>query len=276
MATDGLPPRFPTPPPVMHTTPSGVHCGAVSSSRLSSYRSGLNPTAQPFTPANLAASMLHRGPPHGTKADTTTDDDDSKIPDISHLTTENTDTATFQRPNSSLLSLPAELRNRIYSFTLISTKSIKIRTHSDAADGPKHVEPGLLRTCRQVREECLKMYYQFNTFSLKCQVIVVPDLKELESKLHMMRMIRIYVDGLCSHDSRYFRLDLSDGACHELVLIKHSGDIWEKGKHRICGKAALLNPAREYLKGCMESEMDGLTVETLQRLLEILAKCDTT
>ena len=58
-----------------------------------------------------------------------------------------------------LLKIPLELRNRIYESTVISNKRIDI-----SAPWNKE-QPGLLRTCRQVRNEALGIYYNDNNFS---------------------------------------------------------------------------------------------------------------
>lgn len=199
-------------------------------------------------------------------------DHDVSVLDISNLTLEHVNKANY-----SLLSLPAELRNRISWFTLIKTKPIKVCTHSKVTSGPKHEEPGLLRTCQQIRKEYLNMYYQRNIFSLHCLASEVPTLKGLESKVHMMRLLHIYVTGQCSHDGRYFEMDMREEAGgHELTLIKHSGAAWKKGKQKECAKVGFLVAAREYLAGITapEGKLAGLTAETLHQVLGILTKCN--
>lgn len=62
-------------------------------------------------------------------------------------------------PKPALLSLPAELRNRIYRLALVQDAEIRIApSHSPPP------EPALLSTCRQVRGEARNIYYQDNTF----------------------------------------------------------------------------------------------------------------
>ncbi|KAK4621396.1 hypothetical protein CLAFUW4_07291 [Fulvia fulva] len=55
--------------------------------------------------------------------------------------------------NSRLGNLPAELRNLIYEFTLRSSSGVEIWT-----------EPGILRTCKQIRAEAEQMFYAVNDF----------------------------------------------------------------------------------------------------------------
>lgn len=59
--------------------------------------------------------------------------------------------------HSQLLSLPAELRNRIYEYALIEENEIAI-----TAD--LHV-PALLQTSRQIRREARSLYFEKNTFT---------------------------------------------------------------------------------------------------------------
>ena len=58
---------------------------------------------------------------------------------------------------SRFLSLPAELRNEIYRLVLVEDKRLNIKK-----DLP--TQPGLLRACRQTRQEGLDIYLQDNYF----------------------------------------------------------------------------------------------------------------
>ncbi|KAK5701152.1 hypothetical protein LTR17_022840 [Elasticomyces elasticus] len=51
--------------------------------------------------------------------------------------------------------MSAELRNSIYELVLRSVESIDMRTES---------QPGLAKTCRQIREECIQIYYGQSKF----------------------------------------------------------------------------------------------------------------
>lgn len=68
--------------------------------------------------------------------------------------------ATPANSSCRLLSLPGELRNRIYSFALVGTKNIEI----DAARWSTH-QPALLKTCKQIRSEALPLLYVNNKIS---------------------------------------------------------------------------------------------------------------
>lgn len=59
--------------------------------------------------------------------------------------------------NSHLLDLPAELRNTIYRFALVDYQRITL--HSTTT-----MEPPLLSTCHQIRNEASSIYWAENTF----------------------------------------------------------------------------------------------------------------
>lgn len=62
------------------------------------------------------------------------------------------------KSDSRLLSLPAELRNRVYRLVLLENRPIRV-TQSGFDQGG-----GLLSTCKQIRQEALKIYYYENKF----------------------------------------------------------------------------------------------------------------
>lgn len=67
---------------------------------------------------------------------------------------------------STFLTLPRELRDHIYELALVDRETT--RQHEGARipirAGSYSVQPALTKTCRQVREETLVIYYGFNTF----------------------------------------------------------------------------------------------------------------
>ncbi|KAK5127428.1 hypothetical protein LTR85_006767 [Meristemomyces frigidus] len=60
---------------------------------------------------------------------------------------------------SRFCQLPAELRNRIYEAVLIQTDPIQVASVLTAC-----TQPAFTRTCTQIREETLSMFYAYNTF----------------------------------------------------------------------------------------------------------------
>lgn len=84
-----------------------------------------------------------------------------------------------------LLSLPSELRNRIYEEALWSNGKV----HITADDKP----PGLLSTCLQIRKEASELYYKTNTFYLNTERCV-KWLKALQTKNRMsVQHVRLLV-----------------------------------------------------------------------------------
>lgn len=73
----------------------------------------------------------------------------------------------------ALLSLPAELRNRIYAYALVQGPYIYIEvddpTQRYYGCGQGGEQPGLTRTCRQIRNESLHLFYELNTFRFNSQ-----------------------------------------------------------------------------------------------------------
>lgn len=76
-------------------------------------------------------------------------------------------------PRASLLSLPGELRNRIYRFVLVEQPSIEFYSKHDSQDPfsdltvleEQHtIEPGLLPSCAQIRNEARPIFFQENIF----------------------------------------------------------------------------------------------------------------
>ena len=62
------------------------------------------------------------------------------------------------KSTSSLMKLPAELRNQIYRYAIVQNESINVTR----VDTPK--EPALLATCKLIRKETLTMFYHENKF----------------------------------------------------------------------------------------------------------------
>lgn len=69
-------------------------------------------------------------------------------------------TASVEGNTSLLLTLPGELRNRIYRFALCQNHSIWITRLT----WPTH-QPALLKTNRQIRTEATRLFYHENVFS---------------------------------------------------------------------------------------------------------------
>ncbi|EMC98624.1 hypothetical protein BAUCODRAFT_50523, partial [Baudoinia panamericana UAMH 10762] len=78
-----------------------------------------------------------------------------------------------------LLGLPAELRNLIYTYALVESKTRHINVHETG-----HTEPPLLLACRQIREEAAPIFYSDNNFMLHIHeydgVVAIPFYRLLQ------------------------------------------------------------------------------------------------
>lgn len=72
-------------------------------------------------------------------------------------------------PRASLLGLTGELRNQIYRLAIVGPDRVTI----DAAN-PVPPQPGLLRTCRQLRNETLDIFYRENSFRYRVVDLKLP------------------------------------------------------------------------------------------------------
>ena len=67
----------------------------------------------------------------------------------------------LDKPKPELLSIPGEIRNMIYRMALLSNGRVNISKYPLP-------EPALLRTCRQLRQETIAIFYLENRFSVEC------------------------------------------------------------------------------------------------------------
>jgi hypothetical protein len=108
----------------------------------------------------------------------------------------------------ALLELPAELRDRIYRYSLPTKEKIDITTRFEL--------PALLQSCRQIRSETIKMWYKKNKF-----LITITDCDA--SRLVASRRHCVMVIGAVNIDTRLRGLPDWDNLmewCHNT----HAGD----------------------------------------------------
>ena len=108
-----------------------------------------------------------------------------------------------------LLELPAELRNRIYRCTLVKPRTL--------VNATTFSQPGLLRTCQQIRAEALDIYFLENDFALvvddfdyslasafrrqageprKDKMTVIPNMVHTSSSWsNLMKWVTAYIEG---------------------------------------------------------------------------------
>lgn len=97
---------------------------------------------------------------------------------------------------TTFLSLPAEIRNEIYSLALIEDEPVKVRTVE-----PYLLEPGLLAANKQVRSEALGLWYGENDFEIDGSSPAVKFLRSTsDGKLRALRCLRILTDLIPSED----------------------------------------------------------------------------
>ncbi|KAK4888440.1 hypothetical protein LTR27_012663 [Elasticomyces elasticus] len=100
---------------------------------------------------------------------------------------------------SALLSLPPELRNRIYTLALSSAEPVII----SLSDGLS--KPSLLKVCRSVTAETTQLYYASNTFELhlapRTSLVVVARLRTLGLKTCQAICAMVLMPDTCDDDS---------------------------------------------------------------------------
>ena len=71
------------------------------------------------------------------------------------------------------------------------------------------IQPALTRTCRQIRDETLKMYYELNVFHFICSESQKVELNPINNNISLMHRIEISI--FFSEHAACFHLDLSKG-----------------------------------------------------------------
>ena len=95
-------------------------------------------------------------------------------------------------PRTSLLDLPAEIRNRIYHNVLIVDEPIVLKLIH-----PFIVEPALLHTAKQVRNEALAVFYGANVFASPERKTTVLFLEQFGvERLSLLRYLRVISDAV--------------------------------------------------------------------------------
>ncbi|KAF7185428.1 hypothetical protein HII31_13275 [Pseudocercospora fuligena] len=106
-------------------------------------------------------------------------------------------------PNACLLSIPAEMRNRIYRLVLLEyATNPKINDGGFGRvqflpHGPHPQEPSLLQTCTQIRKEASSIYYMENRFVFEardCDITLAMDWFS-SSKLRRQSDISLALSG---------------------------------------------------------------------------------
>ena len=114
--------------------------------------------------------------------------------------------STSGTADSKLMSLPAELRNKIYTYALVKNSKIGIPKYYQSTE-KKWREPKLLAVCKQIREEARPLYYANNSF-------------EITTYIWQIHMVAAWISsriGVCASPSFHeLRIDLLGGPWTEL------------------------------------------------------------
>lgn len=90
----------------------------------------------------------------------------------------------------TFLSLPSEIRNRICKLAIIEETRHVVAGPCTANDGYE-VEPALTRTCQQLRDECLPMFYENNTFHVIYQEFSARSIRPLAWDIDKVKHIEV-------------------------------------------------------------------------------------
>lgn len=91
-----------------------------------------------------------------------------------------------------MLGLPAELRDQIYRYALISNEAISL----DNRRGRAHIELSLLAVSHQFRSETVKMFYSENTFAAPDTAYAEKWLDSLgEDRMEVITSLRAFHPG---------------------------------------------------------------------------------
>lgn len=172
-------------------------------------------------------------------------------------------------PRCGFLSLPAELRNRIYAYALTGEQAIKIFLMNKAYYKAV-IQPPLTRACRQMRHDSFEMVYELSTFLFRCSMHQLPtlDIHPIRKHLHQLRNIEIETE-FCQHVNS-FHLDVSNGLASYKLRI---GRTYEEVSDD-CSSVRYLTEARAYLDSCISGDnpATSLTQEIFETLLKILLR----
>lgn len=101
------------------------------------------------------------------------------------------------RASPLILDLPAELRNRVYEYVLVDPDSEPLLVTRRG-----HTLPGILRTCRQPREEGTKIYFDLNSFQLTfTSLSFEPQPKQWIYSAYSAGRVEVILEGMPTGDN---------------------------------------------------------------------------
>lgn len=168
-----------------------------------------------------------------------------------------------------LLSLPPELRNRIYQLALVKYPHIEVVTFRYCTVAR---QPPLTRTCRQIRNESLLMFHQLNTFRFILHRNYTRKVKIcfdfIESHISELRHIEI----ASRHHYSYLTLELGgkDSQNRRLKMVTNGSCICDwYAESCVFTDPKVLASGEAYLQSCERTADGGLLLdaETLKMLI---------
>ncbi|KAK5740370.1 hypothetical protein LTR17_004633 [Elasticomyces elasticus] len=78
-----------------------------------------------------------------------------------------------------LMRLPPELRDSIYELAVVEKYTLTISTISYDCNHQESHQPALAKTCRQLRNEVLAVYFRSNNFAIRVAIYSDPYVREL-------------------------------------------------------------------------------------------------
>jgi hypothetical protein len=178
--------------------------------------------------------------------------------------------SSTERQPCRLLTLRAELRNIIYELCIVSKEPIKIRCCRACPrkmwpKWPPYNPPELMRTCRQIRQECWKIHLFQNEFMVISDcVFTIPDLYARNAHPHTPPLGHFRFE--CCH-GHYFDLDISRG--FESFIREVNCYLCPYGEwvnlRDTSGKQICCDVKTEELKACLEYMRDWARVKSQRR-----------
>lgn len=193
-------------------------------------------------------------------------------------TMETTDIAAAE-VKCRLLSLPAELRNRIYEMVVVHQQPITMshrRRHRLT-----RTPPAITRTCQQIKNESLPIFYEWNTFRLYDACMsrrVRPDAPLCFgfTALRLEKMKHIQIQ-MCQTDDNFYDMTLGPSLSdYELtaVIQKDGPATFDDAGKRRCAfvNATQLSVAKETLDSLVQEGSVAFGEGELVRLLAAVAQ----
>lgn len=178
--------------------------------------------------------------------------------------------STAEPNKCRLLLLLAELREMVFDLAVRRSQSVHYvdtETMRRNAWTAAFFEPPLSRTCRQIRHECLELFYRHNHSVFLCdRSWTIPA---LPARIYQMRHVTVVASSL----PRDFRLDLMNSLSSYSLTFEGPNLLIQDTKARACElKVRVL--VRLWAQDQIASGCDTLKVASFRELLARLEAVD--